>query len=157
MKSEPQVCLIPRGPESTMTAECAEKQPKGARMSCTVANCNDSSAAVLDDQALCLEHFFARCYQALEGYDGRRVETHWVEEMESAQLRRFLEECSTQALKVCLGNENLNNLQRGRLLDVLLWAGELSECVSAAQIRLGRVLEQGDVRGAGSREMPSGS
>ena len=148
--------LSPRGPESTMNAECLENQPSSAQP-CAVANCNDLSAAALDDQALCLEHFFARCYQALAGYDGRRAETHWVQEMESAQLRRFLEECSTQALKVCLRNENLNNLQRGRLLDVLLWAGELSECVSAAQVRLGRALEQGSARGAASREMPSGS
>ena len=133
-----------------MNSECSENQPNSARKSCSVANCTDLSVAALDDQALCLEHFFARCYQALEGYDGRRVETHWVDEMQSAQLRRFLEECSTQALKVCLRNENLNNLQRGRLLDVLLWAGELSECVSAAEMRLGRGLEQGNARAVGS-------
>jgi hypothetical protein len=40
-------------------------------------------------------------------------------------MRAFIEECSRKALDVSLQSENLSNLQRGRLLDILLWAGEL--------------------------------
>jgi hypothetical protein len=40
-------------------------------------------------------------------------------------MRAFIEECSRKALDISLQNEDLTNLQRGRLLDILLWAGEL--------------------------------
>jgi hypothetical protein len=40
-------------------------------------------------------------------------------------MRSFLEECSRKALDVSLRSDNLSNLERGRLLDILLWAGEL--------------------------------
>ncbi len=102
--------------------------------SCGVEECPERAAAELDNRPLCLEHFFSRCYQALEGYDGRWDRSRAVQETERAQLRDFLEECSAQALNVGLRNENLNNLQRSRLLDVLLWAGELSEFVRTPHI-----------------------
>jgi len=40
-------------------------------------------------------------------------------------MRAFIEECSRKALDISLHSENLDNLERGRLLDILLWAGEL--------------------------------
>jgi len=45
--------------------------------------------------------------------------------LDMASLRGFVEECSRRALDVALRCESLDNLQRGRLLDILLWAGEL--------------------------------
>jgi hypothetical protein len=122
---------------------------------CAAAECGELSAATLDNECLCLEHFFARCYAGLECYDGRRDHTRGVHETERAALRRFLEECSAQALNLGLRNENLNNQQRSRLLDVLLWAGELSECVSASQMKFGG-MEQRSLRGKASGEVPTG-
>jgi hypothetical protein len=43
------------------------------------------------------------------------------------QMRAFLQACCGQALNVSLQCTEMTNLQRARLLDVLLWAGELSE------------------------------
>ena len=40
-------------------------------------------------------------------------------------VRTALAECSDQTLRICLSGKPLNNLERGRLLDILLWAGEL--------------------------------
>jgi len=40
-------------------------------------------------------------------------------------MRAFIEECSRKALDVSLHCKDLSNLERGRLLDILLWAGEL--------------------------------
>jgi hypothetical protein len=40
-------------------------------------------------------------------------------------MRAFIEECSRKALDISLQSQSLTNLQRGRLLDILLWAGEL--------------------------------
>jgi hypothetical protein len=66
-------------------------------------------------------------YQALEQIEKNRDHTHLLRESGRADARTFLDECSLQALAVSLRSNNLSNLERGRLLDILLWAGELSE------------------------------
>ena len=49
---------------------------------------------------------------------------------ESAALsqkdKRLVEECSRRALEVSLATEGLSNLQRARLLDILLWASDIT-------------------------------
>jgi len=147
-----------------MSADLVGNEAKVFGKMCAVAGCPDVSAAALENQSLCLDHFILRCYESLADYDGRRDRARRVQETERVQLREFLEECSTQALKVCLRSEHLSNLQRSRLLDVLLWAGELSECLSASAARMGltstleqRSLEQRDASAAASREMPTSS
>jgi hypothetical protein len=120
------------GATPTMSADLVDHEAKVICKTCAVAGCPDVSSATLENQPLCLEHFILRCYESLAAYDGRRDFARRVQETERVQLRAFLEECSTQALKVCLRSEHLSNVQRSRLLDVLLWAGELSECLSAS-------------------------
>ena len=87
-------------------------------------NCEGAAVACLAEQALCLNHFVARCYDGLERIDTRGLNRP-VQDAEEAQARNFVDECSNQALNVCLTSEKLSNLERGRLLDILLWAGEL--------------------------------
>jgi hypothetical protein len=48
-----------------------------------------------------------------------------LEPLDAASMRAFIEECSRKALDVSLHCQNLSNLERGRLLEILLWAGEL--------------------------------
>ena len=92
--------------------------------SCNVDSCSGTSITALDQQDLCLKHFLLRCYERLEHVDprGRRF---CSEPADLASMRAFVEECSRKALDVSLHSENLSNLERGRLLDILLWAGEL--------------------------------
>ena len=54
--------------------------------------------------------------------------------MSLAAIRAFIEECSRKALDISLHSENLTNLQRGRLLDILLWAGELFVLLRAPRV-----------------------
>ena len=91
---------------------------------CRVGSCGGAATTSLDRQALCLNHFLLRCYERLEGLDprGRKFSAELID---LASMRAFIEECSRKALDVSLQSENLSNLQRGRLLDILLWAGEL--------------------------------
>jgi hypothetical protein len=56
--------------------------------------------------------------------------------LDLAGMRAFIEECSRRALDISLQAENLNNLERSRLLDILLWAGELFLLLRAPQITL---------------------
>lgn len=92
--------------------------------SCNVDSCSDTPITALDQQDLCLNHFLSRCYEKLEDLDprGRRF---CSEPLDAASMRAFIEECSRKALDVSLHCQNLSNLERGRLLDILLWAGEL--------------------------------
>lgn len=94
------------------------------KRNCTVGSCGSAAVTSLDRKALCLNHFLQRCYERLERLDprGRKFT---AEPVDLASMRAFIEECSRKALDVSLQSKNLSNLQRGRLLDILLWAGEL--------------------------------
>ncbi len=68
----------------------------------------------------CMNHFVDYCYQRLAESekalgDGRRREL----------VRGFLRECATQAAKLLLMGRELQNLDRARLFDIMLWANEL--------------------------------
>jgi hypothetical protein len=102
-----------------------------AERNCSVDRCECGSVASLAEQALCLNHFVAHCYDQLDRIDPRG-RSRTVAEVERAKVRDFVEECSDQALNVCLQAERLSNLERGRLLDILLWAGELYAMADAA-------------------------
>jgi hypothetical protein len=91
---------------------------------CSRDCCRDAVVASLGQQDLCLEHFLSDCYRHLERVDmrGRGLE---LAAIDLALTKAFVEECSRQALDVSLRCPKINNLQRGRLLDILLWAGDL--------------------------------
>ena len=91
---------------------------------CSMGSCGSAAITTLDHQPLCLNHFLLRCYEKLEGLDPRGRKFN-PEPMDLVSMRAFVEECSRKALDVSLQSENLSNLQRGRLLDILLWAAEL--------------------------------
>jgi len=78
-----------------------------------------------------------RCYERLDGLDprGRKFS---AEPVDVVSMRAFIEECSRRALDVSLQSQNLSNLQRGRLLDILLWAGELFLLLRAPRLTLAR-------------------
>jgi len=91
---------------------------------CGVDHCECSAAAVLGEQAFCLNHFVRQCYEQLERLDPRGRKGG-VDDRDLGWMRAALEECSEQTLRICLSGRPLSNLERGRLLDILLWAGEL--------------------------------
>ncbi len=109
--------------------------PMLGKRNCRVGSCGGAAITTLDHQALCLNHFLLRCYEKLEGLDprGRQLSAKPVD---LASMRAFIEECSRKALDVSLQSENLSNLQRGRLLDILLWAGELFLLLRAPRLAL---------------------
>jgi hypothetical protein len=85
--------------------ECAVRQP---------AVCS------VELRFFCMNHFMDYCYQRLAESekafgDGRRRE----------RVRGFLRECATQAAKLLLMGRELQNLDRARLFDIMLWANEL--------------------------------
>ena len=91
---------------------------------CAAANCPSSSIVVLSGQDLCLEHFLLKCYERLDWVESiarsRRLETETA-----AKAQELLLECANQTLLVCLHHRALNNLQRSRLLEIMLQCGDL--------------------------------
>ena len=91
---------------------------------CAVDFCEGAAVASLAQQEFCLNHFIELCYENLQRMDPRGQKVDRMP-LDLASLRAFIEECSRRALDVALHHEDITNLQRGRLLDILLWAGEL--------------------------------
>jgi len=112
---------------------------------CRVGSCGGAAITSLDHQALCLNHFLLGCYEKLEGLDprGRRFSAQPVD---LVYMRSFIEECSRKALDICLHSQGLTNLQRGRLLDILLWAGELFLLLRAPRLTLAQSIASSESR-----------
>jgi hypothetical protein len=91
---------------------------------CAVDFCEGAAVASLAQQDFCLNHFIDLCYENLQRIDPRTQKIGRMP-LELPALRAFVEECSRRALEVALHCQEIDNLQRGRLLDILLWAGEL--------------------------------
>jgi hypothetical protein len=113
------------------------------KRNCRMGSCGSAAITTLDRQALCLNHFLFRCYEKLEGLDprGRKFS---AEPVDLASMRAFIEECSRKALDVSLQSKKLSNLQRGRLLDILLWAGELFLLLRAPRLTLAESIGSSD-------------
>ncbi len=120
---------------------------KLAERNCREGACRSAAATTLDQQALCLNHFVLRCYAQLEAVDPRGQKSR-EQRVDLAAMRAFVEECSRKALEVCLQSENLTNLERARLLDILLWASELFLILRAPRVTFGDFSSSPDTRGA---------
>ena len=113
---------------------------------CCESACHSTAATSLDQQALCLNHFLLRCYAQLEAVDPRGQKSR-EKRVDLAAMRAFIEECSQKALEVCLHSGNLTNLERARLLDILLWASELFLVLRAPRVTFGDYSASQNTRG----------
>lgn len=114
---------------------------------CSEDACGCAAITSLDQQALCLNHFLLHCYAELENVDPRGQKPQDAP-LDLAGMRAFIEECSRKALEVSLQSENLSNLERGRLLDILLWAGELFLLLRAPRMTFPEPADLPEPRGA---------
>ena len=91
---------------------------------CSIADCGLAVAASLDGEALCRGHFILECYERLDHYEeiqkGPGLSTTNAE-----SARRFIHECTRAADEIENGGQNLDNLDRAKLLHIILSASEL--------------------------------
>jgi len=120
---------------------------KLAERNCCESACHSAAATSLDRQDLCLNHFLLRCYAQLEAVDPRGQKSR-EQRVDLAAMRAFIEECSRKTLEVCLHSKSLTNLERARLLDVLLWASELFLILRAPRVTVGDFYSAPDTPGA---------
>jgi hypothetical protein len=101
---------------------------------CNASGCENSASIVLAGQDLCLNHFFACCYEQLDKLESR-VREGAFEPSETAEAHVFLEECSNRVLYVSMRNQSLTNLERSRLLEILLSCGDLQRMLRHPALR----------------------
>jgi hypothetical protein len=132
-----------------------------SKESCKTDSCANSAVITLAGQELCLDHFFASCYERLDMVEPM-VRGRSVDAAEIQAVRAVLEECSNRALLISLRHEHLNNLDRSRLLEILLLCGDLQlllsrpafhSLASAARVPMD-ALSGNPVHGKGERHRP---
>lgn len=86
--------------------------------------CDSRPAAVcsVELRFFCVNHFVDYCYQRLAECEKALGASRGRE-----SVRGFLRECATQAAKLLLIGRELQNVDRARLFDIMLWANELFE------------------------------
>ena len=91
---------------------------------CSLSECGLDSETSLDGEGFCLEHFISVCYKKLDTYDeARKGPGLSIADSESA--RRFVKDCTRSADDIEHKARYLDNLDRAKLLHIILYASEL--------------------------------
>ena len=75
-------------------------------------------------EALCLDHFCSRSYEFLNATDARG-QLSTASNLPTTEQIQTADECARRTLDICMSKMLLNNLERARLLDILLWCGDV--------------------------------
>ncbi len=116
------------------TGKLGDRRAMHIHKPCRYAACLEHGITALGDEDLCCDHFVLRSYEFLEQVDAERAR-NGGEHFYTTALKNAVNSCLQGALEVSLRTESLNNLQKARLLDIMLWAGEFIH--RADNLRLG--------------------
>jgi len=97
--------------------------------SCKAGGCAKPAVMSLAARELCLDHFLFSCYERLDMLEPM-IRSRPLDRTQVQAIRGLLEECSNRTLLVCLRHEPLTNLDRSRLLEILLLCGDLQLMIS---------------------------
>jgi hypothetical protein len=91
---------------------------------CSIAGCGQAHAASLDGETFCREHFISVSYTRLDRYDEIR-RGPGLSATDTESVRRFIHECTRFADEIEHSAQDLDNLERAKLLHIILTASEL--------------------------------
>jgi hypothetical protein len=91
---------------------------------CGAAGCERQGVSSIDGEALCLSHFIDLCYSRMEQYEELR-KTQGLSVRGAESMRHFIHECLGQAGEIEHTAADLDNLERAKLLHIILTASEL--------------------------------
>jgi hypothetical protein len=113
-------------PDEKQTSEGQQDRPSTAHKPahCDTGNCGRPAMSSLELKHFCVDHFIARCYERLSVCSANRFADPG--EAASVSIDRFLHSCAQQAAGLVHPMRGLENLERARLFDILLWASELA-------------------------------
>jgi hypothetical protein len=101
------------------------------KIECNASGCVNSAVVVIAGRDVCLDHFFVNCYEQLDVLESK-IRNRSLEASSIHVAKHFLEECSNRALLISLQYEQLTNLERSRLLEILLSCGDLQRLLHRA-------------------------
>ncbi len=102
----------------------APRLPMDERIECSISGCLKPPAALLGSQFFCRGHFVITCYTRLD-FCAELLRTRTFTGRMSEEMRKFVGECTQQAARLSETANNLNNIERARLLDILFYASDL--------------------------------
>jgi hypothetical protein len=118
-------------PSTKMKEELLQptREPQGPNsmtrkpLRCDAQACGRPAMCTLDLHFFCVDHFIKHCYVRLNRlapipFAGKNDVAADIED-------RFLQQCSDQAANLLRPFRGLDNLDRARLFDILLWSSEL--------------------------------
>lgn len=122
---------------SQVSLNCSAKTYSGpetmdilkGKENCRAGECARPAVVSLAGRELCLDHFFANCYERLDMLEPM-ARSRSLDSAQLPAIRGLLDECSNRTLLVCLRHESLTNLDRSRLLEILLLCGDLQLLIS---------------------------
>jgi hypothetical protein len=101
---------------------------------CKAGGCANSAVIALAGREFCLDHFVVSCYEQLDMLEPK-LRRRLIEAGEVQAVKAFLEECSNRTLVICLRTEQLSNVERSRLLDILLSCSDLQLLLRGVEFR----------------------
>src|ERR1700688_2887870 len=110
--------------------------PKNQR--CTVRGCLRIARSRLDNRSFCLEHFMLTCEETLEDYH-QRIKEHRLGHGTAESMRKFILDSIREADRIEQRTKGLSDLQRTRLLKVMLAAAELGRHVRRSPRRIASI------------------
>lgn len=99
----------------------------GKSIPCDSAECSQPAVSWIDFRFLCVGHLVSHCYDRLEEYE-RAESTCRSARDDNGKAEpgsSFLEDCPARIASLLITHKGLENIDRARLLDILLWANEL--------------------------------
>jgi hypothetical protein len=91
---------------------------------CAVEECAEPAIALLGDRPLCRSHFLLDSYRRLETI-AAQIRQPEFREAQAEDVGRTLEDCMRYAADIACAPVPPANLEKARVLDILLWASEL--------------------------------
>ncbi len=99
--------------------------------SCSYSRCTRPISTIFRHEPLCLEHFCRKSYEFLDSVD-QHLQSNSSSHAYTPEQLHIADECARKTLDICLSKMILNNLDRARLLDILLWSGDIVSCSRSA-------------------------
>jgi hypothetical protein len=105
-------------------------------------------------EALCLDHFCSSSYEFLHATDARG-QLSTAANLPTIEQIQTADECARRTLDICMSKMLLNNLERARLLDILLWCGDVVSSLGAKKDSSALISEPGRHEKSASRRETS--
>jgi hypothetical protein len=91
---------------------------------CCEPDCKETGTLSVGGECVCRSHYLSHCYRRL-GAIAEEIKNNQFNHDEGEAASRFLQDCMRSAADVASTQDQLTNLERAQIFDILLWSSEL--------------------------------